>query len=141
MQLCRWYKNKEEVQKKKKKREIQALDRNSSIQQYRLGHGQLGTSFAERDQGILVDNKLNMNQQCVLGANSSQQYLGLFRKNTPSSSRVTILPFAHPGETISRVLGSVLGSPVPGDHGLTGANPAKVTICLRDWNTFQTRQI
>ncbi|GAB0189277.1 mitochondrial enolase superfamily member 1 [Grus japonensis] len=44
------------------------LGRNNSMQQYRLGVVLLGSSSAERDLGVLVDNKFSMRQQCAFVA-------------------------------------------------------------------------
>ena len=47
--------------------------------QHRLGSTQLGSSSVERDLGVLVDNKLNVSEQCRCGK-ASQQDAGLHQQ-------------------------------------------------------------
>ncbi|GAB0177092.1 mitochondrial enolase superfamily member 1 [Grus japonensis] len=65
------------------------LGRNNTTQQYRLGADLLESSSAEKDLGVLVDNKLSMSQQCALVANG---ILECIRKSMASRSRDIILP-------------------------------------------------
>ncbi|GAB0177088.1 mitochondrial enolase superfamily member 1 [Grus japonensis] len=65
------------------------LGRNNSMQQYRLGADLLESSSAEKDLGVLVDNKLSMSQQCAPVANG---ILGCIKKSMASRSREVILP-------------------------------------------------
>ncbi|KAK4824162.1 hypothetical protein QYF61_011289 [Mycteria americana] len=60
----------------KKKCKVLHLGNNNPEHQYRLGSG-----LAEQDLEVLVDNKLNMRQQCALALNS---ILGCIRKSVAS---------------------------------------------------------
>ncbi|GAB0176267.1 hypothetical protein GRJ2_000091900 [Grus japonensis] len=68
------------------------LGRNNPKHQYRLGVDLLGSSSAEKDLGVLVDNKLSMSQQCALMAKKANGILGCIRKSVASRSRGFILP-------------------------------------------------
>ncbi|KFV76417.1 hypothetical protein N308_05888, partial [Struthio camelus australis] len=73
------------------------LGRNNPMHQYRLGVDLLGTdllesSSAEKDLGVLVDNKLTMSEQCALVAKKANGILGCIRQSVASRSREVILP-------------------------------------------------
>ncbi|TRZ14256.1 hypothetical protein HGM15179_012859 [Zosterops borbonicus] len=53
------------------------LGRKKPMDQYRLETNLLENSSVEKDLGVLMDNKLAMNQQCVLVANKAKEWFGL----------------------------------------------------------------
>ena len=59
---------------------------------YRLGTDLLECSSAERDLGVLVDDRVTMSQQCALGAQKANGILGCIKKSVASRTREVLLP-------------------------------------------------
>jgi len=69
------------------------LGRNNPMHQYRLGADLVESRSAERDLGVLVDDRLTMSQQCALSAKKASGILGCIRRSVASRSREGLLPF------------------------------------------------
>ncbi|KAK4817764.1 hypothetical protein QYF61_026987 [Mycteria americana] len=66
-------------------------DKRKVLAQYRLGSVWLGSNLAERDLGVLADNKLNVSEQCAAAAVKANQRLGCTCRGITSRERDVII--------------------------------------------------
>ncbi|CAM5091720.1 unnamed protein product [Eretmochelys imbricata] len=76
----------------KDKCRVLRLGRKNPMHSYRLGTEWLGSSSAEKDLRVTVDEKLDMSQQCVLVAKKANGILGCISRGIACRSRDVIVP-------------------------------------------------
>jgi len=109
----------------KGKRKVLYMDLGNLWNQYRLENEGKESSVVKKDLGVLVDEKLDMTQQCALTAQKDKcSQLGFIKKSMASRSSEGILPLCS---TLVRPLHGLLYPALEpsaqGRHGPVGVGP------------------
>ena len=109
--------------KRFKKAKCKALyvSRDNSRYAYRMEEEHIENHSAEKDLGILVDEKLDMSQQRVLAAQRANSILGCIKRGVASREREVIVSL--PWEVPYGVLCPSLGPPAQEACQAVGAGP------------------
>ena len=87
----------------KAKCKVLHMDQGKAKHKYRLGEAWIVSSPGKKDLGMLVDEKRNVTQQCVLATQKANHILGCTKRNMASRWREVIVPLCS-GDTPPGVL-------------------------------------
>ncbi|GAB0204703.1 hypothetical protein GRJ2_002935900 [Grus japonensis] len=76
----------------KDKCKVLHLEKHNPGVQHRLGSTWLESTSMEWELGVLVDNKLNMSEQCAAAAKKANRMLGCINKGITSRDKGVIIP-------------------------------------------------
>ncbi|KAK4827506.1 hypothetical protein QYF61_018806 [Mycteria americana] len=76
----------------KSKCQILHLGQSNTKHKYKLREKWLESSPAEKDQGVLVDSRLSVSQQCALAAKRTNHILGCIKHTITSRSKEVMIP-------------------------------------------------
>ncbi|GAB0184817.1 mitochondrial enolase superfamily member 1 [Grus japonensis] len=91
---------------------------------HRLGYTQLGSNSVERDLVVLVDNKLNMSEECAAVAKQANRMLGCMNQNITIRDKEVTIPLSACHAT-SGIWCSVLVPAIQKRCGQAGEGPEK----------------
>ncbi|KAJ7402291.1 hypothetical protein BTVI_87847 [Pitangus sulphuratus] len=99
----------------KEKCKVLPLGCGNNSHTYRLGEELIESSPAEKEFGVMFDEKFNKSQQCVLATQKAKQILGCIKGSMASRSKEMILPLSS-CETPLGVVHTVLVPPTEKGH-------------------------
>ncbi|CAM2111788.1 unnamed protein product [Caretta caretta] len=100
------------------------LGRKNPMHRYRLGTEWLGSSSAEKDLRVMVDEKLDVSHQCALVVKKANGILGCISRSIASRLRGVIIPLCI-AEASSGILCRVLGPTLQEGCGKIGKSPTE----------------
>ena len=93
---------------------------------YRLGEELIESSPAKKDLGVLMDEKLDMSQQCVLAVWKASSTLGCIKRGAASRDREGIVPpLLCPHGALSGVLCPSPGPSADEGYRTVGVSPGE----------------
>ncbi|PKU38982.1 hypothetical protein llap_10714 [Limosa lapponica baueri] len=99
---------------------------------YRLHREWIESSPEEKDLGVLVHDKLNTSQQCVLAAQNASHILGCIKSSVASRVRKAILPlYSALVRPHLQYCIQLLESSTHKGHGPVGVHPKEATKMMR----------
>ncbi|KAJ7418019.1 rna-directed dna polymerase from mobile element jockey-like [Willisornis vidua] len=115
----------------KAKWEVLQLVQGNTQYRSRLGDEGIQSSPAEKDMGVLLDERLDMIWQCALTAQKAKCVLGYIQSSLASRSGGNSAPLLRSGESPPGVLNPALGFPAEEGRGPLGVGPEEATKTIR----------